>query len=145
MSGVGKELFLSYGREPEVVSFVTQLKHDLERSGFTVWLDTEVYFQHTLHNLVIVGWYLCSGMQQITDSFQASPPPPPPTSIVTKGGDGRGGGGEPSLVPSPQRLRIAYSIPYFVAGYCKRSFALIICGLGTRLGRAWVNYYIMYI
>ena len=42
MSGVGKELFLSYGREPEVVSFVTQLKHDLEKSGFTVWLDTEV-------------------------------------------------------------------------------------------------------
>ncbi len=42
MSGVGKELFLSYGREPEVVSFVEKLKHDLEGHGFTVWLDTEV-------------------------------------------------------------------------------------------------------
>ena len=43
MSGVGKELFLSYGREPEVVSFVEKLKHDLESHGFTVWLDTEVW------------------------------------------------------------------------------------------------------
>lgn len=38
---MAKELFLSYGREPEVCAFVAQLKHDLERSGFTVWLDTE--------------------------------------------------------------------------------------------------------
>ncbi len=37
----GKELFLSYGREPEVSSFASQLKHDLERNGFSVWLDTE--------------------------------------------------------------------------------------------------------
>ena len=38
---VRKEVFLSYGREPEVISFVTQLKHDLEARGFSVWLDTE--------------------------------------------------------------------------------------------------------
>lgn len=38
---VRKEVFLSYGREPEVISFVTQLKHDLESRGFSVWLDTE--------------------------------------------------------------------------------------------------------
>ncbi len=36
-----KDLFLSYGREPEVSSFVLQLKHDLERHGLGVWLDTE--------------------------------------------------------------------------------------------------------
>ena len=36
-----KQLFLSYGREPEVVAFVSQLKHDLERNGFSVWLDAE--------------------------------------------------------------------------------------------------------
>ena len=38
---VRKAVFLSYGREPEVISFVTQLKHDLEARGFSVWLDTE--------------------------------------------------------------------------------------------------------
>lgn len=37
----GKELFVSYGREPEVIAFVTKLKHDLEARGFQVWLDTE--------------------------------------------------------------------------------------------------------
>ena len=36
-----KQLFLSYGREPEVKTFVIQLKCDLERRGFTVWLDIE--------------------------------------------------------------------------------------------------------
>ena len=36
-----KQLFLSYGREPEVKSFVVQLKHDLEKRGFGVWLDVE--------------------------------------------------------------------------------------------------------
>lgn len=34
-----KELFLSYGREAEVVEFVKKLKRDLEADGFGVWLD----------------------------------------------------------------------------------------------------------
>ena len=36
-----KQLFLSYGHEPETKEFVIQLKCDLERKGFTVWLDQE--------------------------------------------------------------------------------------------------------
>ena len=36
-----KEVFLSYGREPEVTAFVKQLKTDLEARGITVWLDTD--------------------------------------------------------------------------------------------------------
>ena len=39
---VSKELFISYGREPQVNGFVVRLKADLERNGFTVWLDLEV-------------------------------------------------------------------------------------------------------
>ena len=34
-----KELFISYGREPEVVPFVQKLKVDLTALGFSVWLD----------------------------------------------------------------------------------------------------------
>ena len=34
-----KEIFLSYGREAEVVEFVKKLKSDLEADGFGVWLD----------------------------------------------------------------------------------------------------------
>ena len=41
-SGTNKQLFLSYGHEPEVNSFVWQLKQDLERRGFTVWLDVDI-------------------------------------------------------------------------------------------------------
>ena len=36
-----KEVFLSYGREQEVQAFVLRLKHDLEKNGFSVWLDLE--------------------------------------------------------------------------------------------------------
>ena len=36
-----KRIFLSYGREPEVVNFVKWLKDELESTGFGVWLDTE--------------------------------------------------------------------------------------------------------
>ena len=34
-----KEIFISYGREPEVIAFVAKLKRDLEGNGFSVWLD----------------------------------------------------------------------------------------------------------
>ena len=38
---MAKQIFVSYGREQEVQAFVIRLKHDLERNGFTVWLDIE--------------------------------------------------------------------------------------------------------
>lgn len=37
--GGTKQLFLSYGREPIVNSFVSKLKQDLEQKGFSVWMD----------------------------------------------------------------------------------------------------------
>ena len=36
-----RELFISYGREPEVNKFVHRLKADLESDGFSVWLDSK--------------------------------------------------------------------------------------------------------
>ncbi len=37
----GKDVFISYGREPDVVLFVKQLKKDLEINGINVWVDTD--------------------------------------------------------------------------------------------------------
>ena len=39
-AAVAKELFISYGRKPTVTQFVHKLKADLERNGFSVWLDS---------------------------------------------------------------------------------------------------------
>ena len=39
MTAERKELFISYGREPEVIQFVHRLKKDLESNGFSVWMD----------------------------------------------------------------------------------------------------------
>lgn len=39
MTAERKELFISYGRETEVIQFVHKLKNDLENHGFSVWLD----------------------------------------------------------------------------------------------------------
>ena len=36
-----RNVFISYGRETDVTSFVKQLKKDLEANGYTVWLDLE--------------------------------------------------------------------------------------------------------
>lgn len=47
-----KELFISYGREPEVSSFVGRLKSDLERNGFSVWLDHQVS-----EKIIIISFY----------------------------------------------------------------------------------------
>lgn len=35
------KIFISYGRETEVVEFVRWLKGELESAGFDVWLDTQ--------------------------------------------------------------------------------------------------------
>lgn len=40
--GAPKELFISYGREPQLLQFVSRLRRDLESNGFTVWLDLQV-------------------------------------------------------------------------------------------------------
>lgn len=40
-----KEIFISYGREQEVIAFVAKLKRDLEANGFSVWLDLKVCFK----------------------------------------------------------------------------------------------------
>ena len=58
-----KEIFLSYGREVEVVNFVTQLKHDLEKSGFSVWLDTEdIPAGCDWHGAIGTGLDLCKAL-----------------------------------------------------------------------------------
>ena len=41
MAAAPKDIFLSYGREPEVSAFVKKLKEDLEKGGFSVWLDND--------------------------------------------------------------------------------------------------------
>ena len=41
MATQAKEVFLSYGREPEVSVFVKRLKTDLETRGISVWLDID--------------------------------------------------------------------------------------------------------
>ena len=41
VSKVVKDIFISYGRQPDVIRFVKQLKQDLEMNGFSVWLDSE--------------------------------------------------------------------------------------------------------
>ena len=35
-----KGLFISYGRDPLVMRFVQKMKEDLEKAGFSVWLDS---------------------------------------------------------------------------------------------------------
>ena len=60
---VKKELFISYGREPEVTSFVAQLKHDLERNGFTVWLDAEdIPAGSDWHGAIGTGLHECKAL-----------------------------------------------------------------------------------
>lgn len=41
-SGDEKQIFISYGREPDVISFVGKLKLILEENGLTVWVDLKV-------------------------------------------------------------------------------------------------------
>ncbi|CAI8002710.1 hypothetical protein GBAR_LOCUS3472, partial [Geodia barretti] len=41
MATQAKEVFLSYGREPEVSVFVKRLQDDLETRGISVWLDID--------------------------------------------------------------------------------------------------------
>ena len=59
-SGKDKEVFLSYGREPEVSAFVKQLKMDLETRGISVWLDTDdIPAGADWHGAIGMGMLVC--------------------------------------------------------------------------------------
>jgi hypothetical protein len=61
--GPSKEIFLSYGREQEVQAFVLRLKHDLEKNGFSVWLDLEdIPAGSDWHAAIGTGLYKCKAI-----------------------------------------------------------------------------------
>ena len=61
-----KELFVSYGREPEVIQFVHRLKGDLENNGFSVWLDTDdIPAGSDWHGAIGSGLNRCKGILPI--------------------------------------------------------------------------------
>ena len=59
-----KEVFLSYGRDPERVDpFVTQLKSDLEAAGISVWRDKDdIQPGSNWPNEIGVGVYDCRAL-----------------------------------------------------------------------------------
>ena len=63
---MGKELFISYGREPEVTEFVQKLKSDLEKNGFRVWLDsTDISAGCDWHAAIGTGLHNCKALLAI--------------------------------------------------------------------------------
>lgn len=69
-----KEIFLSYGREVEVIQFVCKLKQDLESNGFSVWLDTvDIPAGSDWHNAIGAGLNQCKAIIPIiTKKYVAS-------------------------------------------------------------------------
>ena len=58
-----KDIFLSYGRETHTVSFVVKLKADLEKAGYTVWLDTtDIPSGSEWHAAIGDGLRRCKGL-----------------------------------------------------------------------------------
>ena len=58
-----KEVFLSYGHEPEVDKFVTRLKSDLEEEGISVWRDKDdIKAGSNWPNMIGVGVYDCRAL-----------------------------------------------------------------------------------
>ena len=58
-----KEIFISYGREPEVIDFVKKLKNDLEENGFTVWLDLyDIPSGSDWHGAIGTGLHNCRAL-----------------------------------------------------------------------------------
>ena len=59
-----KEVFLSYGRDPERVDpFVTRLKLDLEAAGISVWRDKDdIKAGSNWPNMIGVGVYDCRAL-----------------------------------------------------------------------------------
>ncbi len=64
-----KELFVSYGREPDVIQFVHRLKGDLENHGFSVWLDThDIPAGSDWHGAIGTGLSRCKAILAIITS-----------------------------------------------------------------------------
>ena len=64
-----KELFISYGREPEVIQFVTRLKGDLENYGFSVWMDVhDISAGSDWHGAIGTGLTQCRAIVPIITS-----------------------------------------------------------------------------
>ena len=54
-------IFISYGREEEVIKFVKQLSRDLEANGFSVWLDQEsISSGSDWHGAIATGLHECT-------------------------------------------------------------------------------------
>lgn len=69
-----KELFISYGREEEVIRFVHRLKTDLESHGFSVWLDArDIAAGSDWHGAIGVGLSQCRAiLPVITNKYIGS-------------------------------------------------------------------------
>ena len=64
-----KELFISYGREPEVIQFVMRLKGDLEDHGFSVWMDVhDISAGSDWHGAIGTGLTQCRAIVPIITS-----------------------------------------------------------------------------
>ena len=61
-----KELFISYGRNPVVTQFATRLKGDLEKNGFSVWMDVgDISAGSDWHLAIGSGLTQCKGFVPI--------------------------------------------------------------------------------
>lgn len=69
-----KDVFLSYGREPEVTQFVVQLKCDLESHGIGVWLDIDdIPAGSDWHGAIGKGLHRCRALiAVITEKYISS-------------------------------------------------------------------------
>ena len=57
------DVFISYGREQSTTPFASQLKSDLERVGFKVWMDlTDISSGSDWHSAIGVGLRKCKGL-----------------------------------------------------------------------------------
>ena len=63
MAEVDKQIFLSYGREPEVTAFVRKLRDDLVSMGFSIWFDqTDIPAGSDWHGAVGTGLDRCKAL-----------------------------------------------------------------------------------
>ena len=69
-AATSKEIFLSYGREEQDMQrFVLKLKHDLEKNGFTVWLDMEdIPAGCDWHGAIGTGLHQCKALLALITS-----------------------------------------------------------------------------
>lgn len=66
MSVTDKQIFLSYGREPEVTAFARTLRDDLTSEGFTIWFDqTDIPAGSDWHGAIGTGLDQCKALVAI--------------------------------------------------------------------------------